>query len=104
MSNSRMRAPALVGVATVRGARGDPGPTPMRARGTKRGPTSVPAPHHILAEVSSDVGRAPSGGQLLWLGPGPNTGADLPSRRPTRAMPCRHPRPERPQGEREHSD
>src|SRR5215210_5312873 len=66
MSNSRMRAPALVGVATVRGARGAPGPTPMRARGTKRGPTSVPAPHHILAEVSSDVDRAPSGGQLLW--------------------------------------
>src|SRR3712207_5893422 len=69
MSNSRMRAPALAGVATVWGARGAPGPTPMRARGTKRGPTSVPAPHHILAEVSSDVGRAPPGGQLYSASP-----------------------------------
>src|SRR3954463_1768161 len=39
-----MRAPTLAGVATVRGARGAPGPTYTRARGTKNEPTSVPAP------------------------------------------------------------
>ncbi len=58
MSNSRMRAPALAGVATVRGARGAPGPTLIRARGTMNEPTSMPTPRAILAEVSSDVGRA----------------------------------------------
>jgi hypothetical protein len=57
-SNSRMRAPALAGLATVRGARGAPGPAFLRARGTKNEPTSMPAPRAILAEVSSDVGRA----------------------------------------------
>jgi hypothetical protein len=66
MSNSRMRAPALAGVATVRGARGAPGPTLRWARGTMNEPTSVPAPRAILAEVSSDAGRDPHGGQLLW--------------------------------------
>src|SRR5215211_8956937 len=65
MSNARMRAPALAGVATVRGARGAPGPTLIRARGTMNEPTSVPAPRAILAEVSSDAGRDPHGGQLL---------------------------------------
>src|SRR4028119_767844 len=64
-SNSRMRAPALAGVATVRGARGAPGPTPMRARGTMNEPTSVPAPLAILAEVSSDAGRDLRGEQVL---------------------------------------
>jgi len=67
MSNSRMRAPALAGVATVRGARGAPGPTLIRARGTMNEPTSVPAPRAILAEVSSDAGRAPPDGQLMWI-------------------------------------
>ena len=66
MSNSRMRAPALAGLATVRGARGAPDPTLIRARGTMNEPTSVPTPHAILDEVSSDVGRDRHGGQLLW--------------------------------------
>src|SRR3954469_17345469 len=39
-----MPAPTLAGVATVRGARGAPGPTYTRARGTKNEPTSEPAP------------------------------------------------------------
>src|SRR5919202_73276 len=43
-SKSRMRAPTLVGVATVRGAQRAPGPTHTRARGTKNEPTSGPAP------------------------------------------------------------
>jgi hypothetical protein len=67
MSNSRMRAPALAGVATVRGARGAPGPTLIRARGTMNEPTSMPAPLAILAEVSSDAGRDLRGGQLSYI-------------------------------------
>lgn len=67
MSNSRMRAPALVGLATVRGARGAPGPTLIRARGTMNEPTSMPTSHPTLAEVSSDVGRIVAvGNSLLW--------------------------------------
>ena len=57
MSKSRMRAPVLTDVATVRGARGAPGPTLMRARSTMNEPTSVPMPHAILTAVSFDEGR-----------------------------------------------
>ena len=57
MSKSRMRAPVLTDVATVRGARGAPGPTLIRARGTMNEPTSVPMPRAILPTVSCDAGR-----------------------------------------------
>ena len=66
MSKSRMRAPVLTDVATVRGARGAPGPTLMRARSTMNEPTSVPMPHAILTAVSFDEGRNYYGRQLLW--------------------------------------
>ena len=74
-----MRAPALTSLRQYGVRVGAPGPTRMRARGTKGEPTSVPAPRHILAEVSSDAGRAPPGGNsygLVWASSNPGTTID----------------------------
>jgi hypothetical protein len=63
-SNSRIRAPALAGLATVRGVRRAPDPTVMRARGTKTKPISPPPPA-LTIHVSFVVGRPQPVAQLL---------------------------------------